>query len=107
MNPEVAWGSHSSSQHPGDPPSRGWTPCEDVLRKTVGKGQRARAGGRSGADRSRVRKAGEEDREREGRKKSLQSRSEKAQVRTVEREAERRAGQGKEQSEVRVGQGRG
>lgn len=59
---------------------------------------------REGRERGR---AGEEDREREGKKKSLQSRSEKAQVRTMEREAERRAGQGKERSEVRVDQGRG
>ena len=38
----------------------------------MGKGQRARAGGRSGADRSRVRKAGEEDRERKrGKRKEI------------------------------------
>ena len=86
------WEARENGEVPLSYRGEGWE-GENEGRGREGEGERGRAG--------------EEDREREGRKKSLQSRSEKAQVRTVEREAERRAGQGKERSEVRVGQGRG
>lgn len=86
------WEARENGEVPLSYRGEGWE-GENEGRGREGEGERGRAG--------------EEDREREGRKKSLQSRSEKAQVRTVgEGGGEKgRTGQGAERGQGRPGKG--